>query len=978
MADDSIISYGDLIGDDGTFLELSKQIKQIESELLDMAKTTKKAFQSLKPSDLEGLDKLEKKVKEIEQAEKNLVKTKKLANKARKKTIDLTNEELIQREKEKIQQRERIQIAKQTAIIRSKETGQIEKLRAKLSLTTLEWKKLSKEELENTKKGKSLISTKRKLTDQLKKLEKQTGDTRRNVGNYTSSLGKLGKVAAAVFVGRSLVDGFRRISGGLTNLVEKNKETSAAAKSVSESFEKFAAILEKVGLFIINAIAEPLKNLIAGFESFSKALFGVDFSAKKASDGVRDLQNEFNAEIEVLKRGNISTEARNQLIGDINKKYKDYLPNLLDENSSLEDITKAQNAANTAFEKKILLLASEEQFIDITKRRLDALREQAALQRILTQNEEKLNQAIQANNTSFKSGVNLAKESAEQNIATTNQRIESNKILIEEIEKEKKALDSVIKAEGINTNNFVSNQKVKTEAEKKAAAAAKALRNKAKQDKKKSLEEEQKLLRDNLAARIKAIEEVQKKIAKLEGQGLKDKQDRLLALEQLRFKEEQKQREKNLKELNALSLSLGLDLVEDELLNQQLSEEQLKVHEQNKIDIKKDYQKQLLDELNKAIDEETALTDAQLEEEDAAAAADFDAKLKRELGYLTEKEKQQRTFDRRLADLKIQNIKDDKEREIAAQKEKFKRMREDIKANEKITIEQKKKLLNEIDKLEQKALNEGTKKNTDKLLKAISETTKKISAEINNIFQKQVELSAKSVEEQEANLTRAQDRAAKGLQTNLAFEEQELAKRQSENLKRQKEAKQAAKFLTLLNLVSSYAASGDKNALARGLVDFSILTALEASFGGLYEGTEDTGTVANPLDAKGGRLYTLHDNERVVPKFLNDQLSGMSNKDMVYNALLGSQLGDYYNPQSPITQNHYKAQKEAFNRDIKTTKAGNSEMVSELKAIKIQLTKQPNYTAQIVRVQEDTHAFVLREVKQGMTKVYKKMLRAKK
>ena len=305
------------------------------------------------------------------------------------------------------------------------------------------------------KNAKQVIREKKTLTEQLKKLEKQTGDTRRNVGNYTSSLGKLGKVAAAVFVGRSLVDGFRRIAGGLTSLVEKNKETSESAKSVSESFEKFSIILEKVGLFIINVIAEPLKKLIAGFESFSSALFGVDFSAKKASDGVRDLQNEFNAEIEVLKRGNISTEARNQLIGDINKKYKDYLPNLIDENASLEDITKAQNAANTAFEKKILLLASEEQFIDITKRRLDALREQAVLQRTLTQNEEALNKAIKDNVISFKSGINLAKKSAEDYIVATNQRIESNKILIEEIEKEKKALDSVIKAEGINTNNFV-------------------------------------------------------------------------------------------------------------------------------------------------------------------------------------------------------------------------------------------------------------------------------------------------------------------------------------------------------------------------------------------------------------------------------------------------------------------------------------------------------------------------------------------
>ena len=586
MADDSIINYSDLIGDDGTFEELSKQIKQIESELLDMAKTTKQAFQSLKPSDLGGMDKLEKKVKEIEQAEKNLVKTKKLANKARKKTIDLTNEELIQREKEKIQNRERLQIAKQTAILRSKDAGQIEKLRAKLSLTTLQWKKLTQEQIKNNvvnkktgKTAKQVIREKKALTDQLKKLEKQTGDTRRNVGNYTSSLGKLGKVAAAVFVGRSLVDGFRRIAGGLTSLIEKNKETSAAAKSVSESFEKFAAILEKVGLFIINVIAEPLKNLIAGFESFSKALFGVDFSAKKASDGVRDLQNEFNAEIEVLKRGNISTEARNQLIGDINKKYKDYLPNLLDENASLEDITKAQNAANTAFEKKILLLASEEQFIDITKRRLNALREQVKLERELVKTSEKARKEEELVNLAFE-GTDVRLQDAalgRQQVASaaessTKTRIRLNTLVLTQIKEEQKLLDEVIKAEGIDTNNFVSNQKVKTEAEKKAAAAASASRNKAKEEEKKRLGEEQKLLRDNLAARIKAIEEVQKKIAKLEGQGLKDKQDRLLALEQLRFKEEQKQREKDLKELNALSLSLGLDLVEDELLNQQLSE----------------------------------------------------------------------------------------------------------------------------------------------------------------------------------------------------------------------------------------------------------------------------------------------------------------------------------------------------------------------------------------------------------------------
>ena len=102
----------------------------------------------------------------LTKASKKLETERKKAVKTRKKLADLSDEELIQREKLKIANRERVQIAKQQAIITSKESGEIEKLRAKLSLTTLEWKKLSKNELENTKKGKDVIRTKRKLTDE--------------------------------------------------------------------------------------------------------------------------------------------------------------------------------------------------------------------------------------------------------------------------------------------------------------------------------------------------------------------------------------------------------------------------------------------------------------------------------------------------------------------------------------------------------------------------------------------------------------------------------------------------------------------------------------------------------------------------------------------------------------------------------------------------------------------------------------------
>ena len=95
MADDYIIDYSNLIKDDGTFEEISANIKKIEKELLAMAKTTKKAFSTLKPNDLEGLQKLEKQVKDLNVLKKNQVAAEKALSKAKKKNIELTNEELI-------------------------------------------------------------------------------------------------------------------------------------------------------------------------------------------------------------------------------------------------------------------------------------------------------------------------------------------------------------------------------------------------------------------------------------------------------------------------------------------------------------------------------------------------------------------------------------------------------------------------------------------------------------------------------------------------------------------------------------------------------------------------------------------------------------------------------------------------------------------------------------------------------------------
>jgi hypothetical protein len=223
-------------------------------------------------------------------------------------------------------------------------------------------------------------------------------------------------------------------------------------------------------------------------------------------------------------------------------------------------------------------------------------------------------------------------------------------------------------------------------------------------------------------------------------------------------------------------------------------------------------------------------------------------------------------------------------------------------------------------------------------------------------------------------LERARDRAAEGLQSNIAFEEKELAARQAEQQRKEKQAKQAAKILTLFNLVSAYAQSGDQNALFRGLADFALLEAFSAGLEGFYEGTEDTGTVLQPMDSKGGRLAILHNNERVVPKVQNMLLRGMSNDDLVRNALIGSHISDSL--PNLIQKNTFDIQKEDF---VKATKAGhitdsNALVVQELRQLNYRLAKQPNIGIEIEKVYENVYNIIKSEVKAGMKKTSKKRL----
>ena len=810
---DSVINYSDLIGKDDTFSEIFANIERLKKELAELAKQAQKDLDLINPNNEEKLKKAVKQVEDLTKASKQLETERKKAVKTRKKLADLTDEELIQREKQRIANRERVQIAKQTAIVQSQQAGQIEKLRAQLSLTTLQWKKLSKNELENGKEGKKLIKTKKRLTEELKRLEKQTGDNRRNVGNYTSSLGRLGKVALGIFVGRNLISGIRRVGGAFVDLFKENQKGN-------ETFEKFS-------------------NTVTSIISTTKK-FGVqilEFIIPAFQRGVRLFQFAF-------------------------EKIRDFGSSLSGVGESSSIVGKILTAAFSRIAKGVKFVTSL--FTEFPFIFAGIVAGAKQLRSNLADVFTKLSLRLQILFENIKSNIPFQDEETQQKIQ---KNIERLKTQLDTVNKSQKGVGEAFR-EAFNQakNEFEEFSKARdiedakiAEAEKRKEKAAK--RREASLKRQNELLALQQSIEQNISSRVEAIVSLQNQIEQAEANSIEDSQERLLRLEELKAKAVNEQREKQFdafvaqleKQEEELIAFFGENSAEvlkfreevgDELLllekkNQLLSELQLQESEARKKAIRDKAKKETVKDIKKAVEEISAITKTQ-QEKDEKDLEDFNKK-QRELVDLGAK-------------IDEQNAKDKEKRQ-------------------------------------------------KKLFNAIAATSQKIGDVINAAFEKQLNLATSLVEQQSAAVDTQRERAEQGLKSTLAFEQQELADREAERIRAEKKAKQAAEFITLLNLVSAYAASGDSNALARGLIDFSLLKALETGLGfeeGGYTGDNGTKDIAGVVH---GQEYVVRAED--VKRF---GLTGKGGDEF------GEAMSDYF--YSPLQQNLYDAQANNFKKGM--------------------------------------------------------------
>ena len=178
--------------------------------------------------------------------------------------------------------------------VNKNQTGSIAEMRDQLSASTIAWKNLSKQNLENTDEGKRLQQQVKDLSDALKEQESAVGDNRRNVGNYAEGIAGLKKELKDLksqMVGLDAgSEEYQQASERAGELGDKIKEVNENVKASSggTGFEKmsnnlglikgdlenmdFAGVSEKMKQMAVISKSMTFGEVIGGLKNMGSAL----------------------------------------------------------------------------------------------------------------------------------------------------------------------------------------------------------------------------------------------------------------------------------------------------------------------------------------------------------------------------------------------------------------------------------------------------------------------------------------------------------------------------------------------------------------------------------------------------------------------------------------------------------------------------------------------------------------------------------
>lgn len=232
-----------------------------------------------------------------------------------------------------------------------------------------------------------------KLSASYDKLEKSSKKSFTTIGKESgkakSSILDFGNIlntgiGTALGLGLGAVIGFLgEAVAGLSDFAQEslkvaiaNERLAQGQESANEKIDRFNKTLDKIKLTVGEALLPIFTGLLDVVNNVSESFSNLIQDSDRLSSTVIRQQSDFGLLTKQLELATKAVEEtgiseqdlanrqdqRRQIIEEINSKYGDYLPNLFDEKTSLEEIAQATKNANDEFTRRITLLIRQEEF----------------------------------------------------------------------------------------------------------------------------------------------------------------------------------------------------------------------------------------------------------------------------------------------------------------------------------------------------------------------------------------------------------------------------------------------------------------------------------------------------------------------------------------------------------------------------------------------------------------------------------------
>lgn len=219
--------------------------------------------------------------------------------------------------------RQNNEVLKNAATLQNTLGGSNDELRAKLSILTREYNKLSEEEREFTAKGKTMQGQIKAISDELKKNESAVGDNRRNVGNYKEAfsglLGVFKQSGGALGAATEGAMGFNAalkanpILAVATVLIPLIKNL-LALKPVADVIEQVVTAVNAAFKVTVGAIGDFIGAVVSGksiFAAFSDSFSGLGSRIAETADQTYRLVKA-QKDLEDAQRAQMITNAQDE------------------------------------------------------------------------------------------------------------------------------------------------------------------------------------------------------------------------------------------------------------------------------------------------------------------------------------------------------------------------------------------------------------------------------------------------------------------------------------------------------------------------------------------------------------------------------------------------------------------------------------------------------------------------------------------